>query len=216
MQIKAIVFDASGTLLDDILTVWRANVDAYAALGFDGPATLEDFKASFRLPVTEFHIANGIPHELLREIDDRFRECYPRYAPDVEVFPEVEDVLGKLKESGKTLAVVSNIPSLFLREHLGKLGIDGYFDVITGQDDCDEQKPSPKPILATTEKLKVEAREAVYVGDMEEDIIAGKRANALTAGIVRDRGYHPRWRLERQSPDFLISDLSELLLTCSG
>jgi len=216
MQIKAIVFDASGTLLDDILTVWRANLDAYTALGFDGPKTLEDFKAAFRLPVTEFHMANGVPPDMLREIDDRFRECYPRYAPDVEVFPEVEDVLGRLRGMGKTLAVVSNIPSLFLREHLGKLGIDGYFDVITGQDDCDEQKPSPKPILATVEKLKIEAREAIYVGDMEEDIIAGKRANALTAGIVRERGYHPRWRLERQSPDFLISDLSELLVNCSG
>jgi len=216
MQIKAIVFDASGTLLDDILTVWRANLDAYTALGFNGPGTLEDFKAAFRLPVTEFHMANGIPLELLREIDDRFREAYPRYAPDVEVFPGVEDFLDRLKAMGKTLAVVSNIPSLFLREHLGKLGIDGYFDVITGQDDCDEQKPSPKPILVTAEKLQLEAREAIYVGDMEEDIIAGKRASALTAGIVRERGYHPRWRLERQSPDFLISELSELLPACSG
>ncbi|MFU8795675.1 MAG: HAD family hydrolase [Dehalococcoidia bacterium] len=213
MQIKAIVFDASGTLLDDIVTVWRANLDAYAALGFDGPQTLEDFKPVFRLPITEFHMANGIPPDLLREVDDRFRESYPRYAPDVTVFPEVEDVLRTLKGMGKILGVASNIPRLFLRDHLGKLGIDAYFDVITGQEDCDEQKPSPGPILATAEKLGVSPRQSVYVGDMEEDMIAGRRAEALTAGIVREKSYHPRWRLERQSPDFLISDLSELLVS---
>ncbi len=210
MQIKAIVFDASGTLIDDIVTVWKANLDAYTALGFDGPQTLEDFKAVFRLPVTEFHMANGIPPDLLREVDERFRESYPQYAPDVTVFPEVEEALLALKRMGKILGVASNIPRLFLRDHLEKLGIDGYFDVITGQEDCDEHKPSPKPILATAEKLGVLPRHAIYVGDMEEDMIAGRRAEALTAGIVREKSYHPRWRLERQSPDFLISDLSEL------
>ena len=69
MPIKAIVFDVSGTLLDDIVTVWRANLDAYVALGFDGPKTLEEFRTRFKPPVPEFHKANGIPSELLREVD---------------------------------------------------------------------------------------------------------------------------------------------------
>lgn len=216
MEIKAIVFDASGTLLNDIVTVWRANLDAYAALGFDGPKTLEDFRTKFKLPIAEFHKANGIPHELLLEIDGKFRESYPRYAATVKLFPEVEDVLCVLKKLGKVLGVASNIPALFLREHLRELEIDSYFHTVTGQEDCDEQKPSPKPILSTVEKLGVSPQETIYVGDMEEDIIAGKRANTVTAAIVRNESYHPRWRLERQRPDLLISSLSELLLNCSG
>jgi len=216
MQIKAVVFDASGTLLDDIVTVWRANLAAYAALGFEGPGTLEDFRAAFRLPIFEFHRANGIPPGLLAEVDRVFRESYPRFAPEVTVFPEVEEVLSALAKTDMVLGVASNIPSLFLREHLNKLGIDGYFAAVTGQEDCDEQKPSPKPILATVEKLGVRPEEAVYVGDMEEDIIAGKRAGTLTAAIVRDKGYHPRWRLQRQSPDCFINNLKELLPACCG
>lgn len=54
-------------------------------------------------------------------------------------------------------------------------------------------------------------QEAIFVGDMEEDIIAGKMANAVTVAIVRDESYHPRWRLERRNPDYFISDLTELL-----
>ncbi len=216
MPIRAIVFDASGTLLNDIYAVWKANSDVYAALGIYSPRTLEEFKARFKLPVPEFHKANGIPPELLQEVEKKFRESYPQYAPCVGIFPEVNDVLQELKKKRAVLGVASNIPTLFLREHLRKFNIDGYFDTITGQEDCDEQKPSPKPIIITLEKLGMRPQEAIYVGDMEEDIIAGERANAVTAAIVRNESYHPRWRLERQKPDFLISNLRELLLVYSG
>ena len=216
MSIKVILFDASGTLIDDINAVYKANSDAYTALGFDGPRTLEEFKVKFKLPAPDFHLASGIPPELLKEVDRKFRESYPKYAESVGMFPEVIDVLKELKLRGATLAVASNIPTLFLREHLRRFEIDRYLDAITGQEDCDEQKPSPKPILVTVKKLGARPQEAMYVGDMEEDIIAGKKANAVTTAIVRNESYHPRWRLERQKPDYLISNLMELLLICSN
>ncbi len=211
MTIKAILFDASGTFLNDIYPVWKATSDAYATLGVDGIGTLEEFKAKIKLPISEFHKSNGIRPDLAHEVDKRFREVYPQYRSFVGIFSEVKDVLQELKKKRFFLGVASNIPSTFLREHLTNFDIYSYFDVITGQEDCDEQKPSPKPIICTVEKLGVNPQEAMFIGDMEEDIIAGKRANAVTAAIVRDEGYHPRWRLERQNPDFIISDLRELL-----
>ena len=211
MTIRAIVFDASGTFLNDIYPVWKATSDAYAALGIDSIGTLEEFKAKIKLPISEFHKSNGIPLDLIPEVDKKFRESYPQYSSCVGIFSEVKDVLQELKKKKFVLGVASNIPSTFLREHLTNFDISSYFDVITGQEDCDEQKPSPKPIVCTVEKLGVNPQEAMFIGDMEEDIIAGKGANAVTAAIVRDEGYHPRWRLERQKPDFIISDLRELL-----
>lgn len=210
-RIKAIIFDASGTILDDIQAVWQANSAAYNAIGFDSFGTLEDFREKFRLPVPEFHQENGIPPERIKEVDLKFREVYPRYEPLVGVFPEVEGVLNELGNRNILLGVASNIPTLFLLDHLKKFNLNTHFSVITGQEDCDEQKPSPKPILSTIQKLGVTAQEAMYVGDMEEDIIAAKRANTTAAAIVREMSYHPRWRLERQRPDYLISSLNELL-----
>ena len=211
MLFKCIVFDASGTIWDDLYVVWRANSAAYEALGFDGFKTLEEFRRKFKLPVPEFHKANGIPPELIKQVDGKFREFYPQYASHVRIFPDVDDVLYQLKRKNVLLGIASNIPTVFLREHLRNFKIEGYFGAITGQEDCDEQKPSPKPILVTLEKLEVKPSEAVYVGDMEEDIIAGKRANTYTAAISRKESYHPPWRLRRQNPDYLISDLGELL-----
>jgi len=211
VSIKTVVFDASGTLLNDIYAVWKANSDAYAALGLGSLGTLEEFKTTFRLPTAEFHRSNGIPPDLLKEVEKKSRESYLQYAPCVGIFPEVDDVLRELRKRGIVLGVASNIPTLFLRGHLNKFKIEGYFDTITGQEDCDEQKPSPKPILLTIDKLGARPQEAMYVGDMEEDIIAGKLANVSTVAIVRNESYHPRWRLERQKPDFFISSLQELL-----
>ena len=183
MPVRAIIFDASGTILNDIHAVWKANSDAYGAFGLAGFGTLEEFKARFQLPVPEFHRANGVPRDLIGEVDCKFREFYPRYASDVEVFPEVKDVLDELSKRGMMLGVVSNIPTLFLREHLKKFKIERYFCIINGQEDCDEQKPSPKPILITLERIRIKPQEAMYIGDMEEDIIAAKRAKVRTAAL---------------------------------
>ena len=211
MKIRAIVLDASGTFLNDIYPVWKATSDAYTSIGIDGIATLEEFKAKIKLPISEFHKVSGITPDLSNEIDRKFRESYPQYSACVGIFPEVKDVLQELKQKKFVLGVASNIPSTFLREHLISFDIYSYFDVITGQEDCDEQKPSPKPVVCTVEKLGVNPHEAMFIGDMEEDIIAGKRADSVTVAIVRDESYHPRWRLERLNPDFVISDLRELL-----
>jgi HAD superfamily hydrolase (TIGR01549 family) len=209
--IRAVLFDGSGTLLNDIYAVWKASAEAYAAVGVDSFITLEDFKEKIKLPISKFHLDNGISPDLSHKIDKKFRESYPQYESYVGIFPEVKDVLKELKKKKIILGVASNIPTVFLRGHLRTFNIDEYFDIVTGQEDCDEQKPSPKPIICTLEKIGITPQEAIYVGDMEEDIIAAKRANSVTVAIVRDESYHPRWRLERQEPDFIISNLRELL-----
>ena len=155
MSFKCVVFDASGTIWDDLYVVWRANSEAYNAFGFEGFKTLEEFRKKFKLPVPEFHKANGIPPDLIKQVDGKFREFYPRYASRVRIFPGVKDVLYQLKKRKVLLGIASNIPTLFLREHLSNFKIDSYFGAITGQEDCDEQKPSPKPVLVTLEKLGV-------------------------------------------------------------
>jgi len=210
MPFKCVIFDASGTIWDDLYLVWRANSEAYEAFGFDGFKTLQEFKKKFKLPVPEFHQASGIPPNLIKQVDRKFREFYPRYASHIRIFPEVKDVLYQLSRKRVLLGIASNIPTQFLGEHLREFNIESYFSAITGQEDCDEQKPSPKPVLVTLDKLGVKPPEAMYVGDMEEDIIAGKRAETYTVAISRKESYHPRWRLKRQNPDYLVSNLGEL------
>jgi len=210
-RITTIIFDVSGVLLNDIQTVWKADSDAHQALGLPKRETIQKFKQTFKLPINEYHKATGVAADLVPKLEKEYRQAYTKHSHHITIFPEVKDVLKKLKQDRMTLAIASNIPPPFLREHLQRFQIDGYFDVVTGQDDCTEQKPSPKPILITMEKLGSKPDQSAYVGDMEEDIIAGKRADVQTFAVCRDDSYHPSWKLKRQNPDFFISDLKELL-----
>ena len=126
------------------------------------------------------------------------------------------NVLAKLKRKGIALAVASNIPSLFLREHLQSNSLEKYFSAVVGQEDCDEKKPSPKPILLALEKMGSKPESSAYVGDMEEDIIAAKRANVYPIAVSRQRSYHPTWKLTRQNPSLVVLNLTDLLAIFDG
>ncbi len=210
-RIDTIIFDVSGVLLDDLYAVWKADSEAYEACGIGKIESIEEFKEKFRLPIYEYHKSMGVPDEIIPRLEAEYRRAYQRYNHTIRIFPEVKDTLRILQADGINLAIASNVPSVFLREHLQRFGIDKFFKVVTGQNDCQEQKPSPEPILVTLRKLKSDPNFSVYVGDMEEDIIAGKRAGVITVAVCRERGYHPRWRLRRQEPDFIISSLRDLI-----
>jgi len=210
-HLDTIIFDVSGVLLDDLYAVWKADSEAYEICGIGKIESIEEFKEKFKLPIHEYHRSMGVPDEIVPKLEAEYRRAYQKYNHTIRIFPEVKDVLRRLRASKINLAVASNIPSDFLKEHLQRFGIDKFFKAVTGQDDCREQKPSPEPILVTLRKLKADPSFSAYVGDMEEDIIAGKRAGVITVAICRERGYHPCWRLRRQNPDFIISSLWDLM-----
>jgi len=210
VKFEAILFDGSGVLFDDLYAVWRANADAYEALGLGSIGTLEQFRKSFRLPINEFHRHMRVPEKLFPLLKREWMRAYQKYADHVKLFPEVRSVLEKLTQERVKLAIASNIPKEFLREHLETFKIDRYFIVATSQEDCEEQKPSPQPLLITLKRLGVKPGCAAYVGDMAADIIAGKRAGVYTFALCRGRSYQPLWKLKRQKPDSMISDLNDL------
>jgi len=211
-KIESVIFDMSGVILDDIYAVWKADSDAFEARGMGKIENIEKFRETFRLPIYEYYKVMGVSENMMPKLQEEFRRAYPKYGHRIRIFPEVKSVLRKLEKEKISLAIVSNIPSLFLLEHIRRFGIGKFFNSVTGQEDCEEQKPSPKPILVTLEKINSKPEHSAYVGDMKEDIMAGKRAGVCTFAINRANSYHPSWRLKRHNPDFLISDLNELLI----
>jgi pyrophosphatase PpaX len=210
-QIKTFIFDVSGVLLNDLHTVWKADSEAYEFCGMGKIKSIESFKETFKMPIIEYHRSMGVPDDMIPRLEATYRQAYQKYSNHIRIFPEVKTVLDKLQRKKIQLSIASNIPSDFLNEHLESFGITKYFEVATGQDDCKEQKPSPQPILVTLKKLEAKPENSAYIGDMEEDMIAGKKAGVRTIGICRKEGYHPIWKLKRQNPDFLIHDLYQLL-----
>ena len=54
--------------------------------------------------------------------------------------------------------------------------IKQYFKISVSYQDTKNHKPHPEPLLLSAEKLGVLPEECVYVGDVENDVVAAKAA----------------------------------------
>jgi phosphoglycolate phosphatase len=78
--------------------------------------------------------------------------------------------LETLRGAGHRMAVCTNKPVVAARAVLGALGLDAYFEVVTGGDSTPFRKPDPKHLAAVLQAMGSE--NAVMVGDHENDMLA--------------------------------------------
>lgn len=148
-----------------------------------------------------FLLENSIP-----ELAGRFEEVLPRYLENygahmldhVSLYPGVKDTLEELAERGWGLGIVTNKPSFATRAILNHLDIARFFgESVIGGDDCDEMKPSVKPLQEASRRLggHVLSENDWMVGDNWTDLDCGNSAGIKTAfcgwgfGFLKQRRY---------------------------
>jgi N-acetyl-D-muramate 6-phosphate phosphatase len=105
---------------------------------------------------------------------------------DSRLFPGVDELLGRLESSSIAWGVVTNKFERLARPLLDTLGL-GRAAVVVGGATCARATPFPDPLLFAARSLDVAPAEAVYVGDDERDIQAGRAAGM--AVIAAAYGY---------------------------
>jgi HAD superfamily hydrolase (TIGR01509 family) len=193
--------------LDDSFTTWQAFKEYFSLYG--RTLSFQAFKKEFCLPCHTFLAKMKIPESAIPEFTKIFNPLYLKSMSYVKLFPEVKETLRILKETGVKIGLVSATPKELLYASVKKFGLREYFETII----CNADKPSPKPIQQACEEISIRPDErVVYVGDMEEDIISAKRAGAISIGLCRTNGsYNDRIKLQAQNPNYIVSDLRELL-----
>ena len=119
---------------------------------------------------------------VLRELFDAFAD------PSLwHVFPEVAEVLGRLRSEGLRLAVVSNwdsrLPSL-----LGNLGLAPFFDEVLVSSLEGVEKPGTEIFRRAAERLGVAATECLHAGDSPLDDYRGAESAGMRAVLVDRAG----------------------------
>jgi 2-haloacid dehalogenase len=95
----------------------------------------------------------GLPRRLSDELASRYREIKP--------WPEVNDVLGELRDAGVSLGVVTNCS-----EPLGRTAIDRIavqFRVVVTAERAGYYKPDPRPYRTALEELGTTANRSLFV-----------------------------------------------------
>ncbi len=103
---------------------------------------------------------------------------------------EIHGMLGKLKETGYRLGVVSNRDHPFTEE-MEKLGLNPYFDLSLAGGEVGSFKPEPGIFHAALERMDAAAQETVYVGDNYFADVVGSRRAGLVPVLYDPRGLFP-------------------------
>jgi len=122
----------------------------------------------------------------LNDCADKIAEELVRTFKDPKIwrlFPEVIEVLSRLKSEGYKLGIISNWSSALL--HLcAALGLERYMDVISVSAVVGWEKPSPRIFQKALSSIKVLPEEALYVGDTYQDDILGARNVGMEAILI--------------------------------
>lgn len=216
---KAVLFDYDDTLVDTFQA--RVKAAQKASEGFLDPTL--DIERIMRewagRPQAEIFrdLAAGDSQKAEALTASYVRWYWRETAREVRVFPGVLEMLEALKRRGLALALVTSKARLLQGEdgpygvviEMQRLGMDGIFDVVVGWPDVKESKPAPAPLLYALEKLGMQPRDAVMVGDSHIDVTAARRAGVTAVGAAW--GTVARHLLEQAGPDYIIGQPAELV-----
>jgi putative hydrolase of the HAD superfamily len=105
--------------------------------------------------------------------------------------PDAPRVIDELKRLGLLVAVISNTEDGRARDSLAAAGLAERFDVIIDSHLVGLSKPDPAIFRHALERLKVEPREAVFVGDSYAHDALAARAAGLAAVLLDPLDLHP-------------------------
>lgn len=200
MHIKGLLFDKDGTLFD-----FRATWDTWAAQMIHELAGHDDAQIAqvaaavrFDLETGGFHADSPFIAGTNAEVSEAIAQAVPHLsALQIELFLEqrvgeatlapavaLAPYLNGLRGQGLRLGVMTNDSEFGARTQLDQVGVTALFHFIAGYDSGFGAKPSPDPLLAFADQMKLPPESVVMVGDSTHDLLAGRRAGMRTVGVL--------------------------------
>ena len=119
-------------------------------------------------------------HEFAARKNDYYRQLITQITPD-DLLPGIQKLLDELRAAGIMMALAS--ASRNAGTIISRLGIEGYFDVITDPDKVAKGKPDPEQFFLAAEMLGVPRRNCIGVEDAQAGVDAINAAEIFSVGI---------------------------------
>ena len=208
----AFLFDLDGTLVDSVyqhVLAWR---EALEVAGIE----LSVWRIHRRIGMSGGLFVNALlretghrvgPDEALR-LQQRHAEAYARLVSTVRPLPGARELLTYLSEQGVPWAIATSGRMASARPTLEALGVPPDAPVVT-RDQVPHAKPDPDLFLAAAARLGVDISAAWVVGDSVWDLLAARRARALSIGLLS--GGYGEDELDRAGAYRVYDDPGDLL-----
>lgn len=186
MNIKAVIWDLDGTLLNTLDDL-AASVNAALAQNGMPLRSTEEVRA---------FVGNGIRNLMMRAVPDG--EANPAFDKALEDFTRhygahsrdrtrpydgILEMLDALSGEGVKHAIVSNKIDFAVKQ-LSKTYFGERMCAAIGDDPSRARKPAPDSVLAAMREMGVTAQETVYVGDSDVDVITARNAGVPCVAVL--------------------------------
>ena len=147
--------------------------------------------------VDEFQIVSITSDQLLEDYLNEFKNsCIP--------FPNLVSMLEQLKSRGIVLGIITNGYGQFQMDNVRALEIEKYFDAILVSEWEGLKKPDPQIFHRALNKLQVEPKESVFIGDHPENDVKAAQNVGMKAIWKKD------FQWDNVEADAIVQDLLEL------
>jgi len=212
-QIKLLIFDLDGTLIDSRLDLIHSVNAMLKHLG--RPELPGDVIASYVGDGAPMLIrrALGDPRDesLVKDGLDHFLAYYRVHKLDhTHLYNGIQEMLTAIRNSNgisRQMAVLSNKPVNPSRLIVEALGLAEFFVHIYGGNSFPTKKPDPHGAQTILRETKNDPHETLMVGDSSVDVITGRNANLWTCGVTY--GFAPHTLCEAP-PDVTVDKPHEL------
>ena len=198
---RNLIFDWSGTLVDDLGPVLEATNAVFAAYG-RGPMSRAQFRQHFRLPYLEFYheFLPGVPIERLETV---FRAAFAASSVPVKVLPHVREKLAWCRARGIRAFVLTSMDVAAFGRQLEQFALTAAFEA-TYAGVVDKRRM----IGEILERHRLAQRETALIGDMIHDIETARHGGVTSVAVLT--GYTAAEVLASSRPDITVADLRAL------
>ena len=183
----AFLFDLDGTLIDSVyqhVLGWREALDSVGI-------NLSVWKIHRRIGMSGGLFVNALVRELDTDLDPDTLRALPRLHEDafirhydsVHPLPGARELLSTLTEHGVPWAIATSGVARYAELARDMLALPPDTTFIT-RDQVKYAKPDPDLFLTAAERIGVDIRDSIVVGDSVWDLLAARRARALGVGLL--------------------------------
>lgn len=200
-MIRNIIFDWSGTLVDDLPAVWQAT-NFVLAQAQRPEMPLDQFRAEFCLPFTIFY-DKYTPHIPLPQLETWFHSHFKQVQGSVRELPHAREFLEFCRARKLRTFLLSTVHREHFAAQEASIGFGKFLD---------------QPYVAVWDKrekihdiLKIHGLlpdETLFIGDMQHDIETAQHGGIHSCAVLT--GYNTLEQLRAAKPDLIVEHLGEL------
>ena len=214
-MIRGALIDLDGTLLDTAGDLAAAANRMLAALELPARSTQEvgTYVGKGIRRLVERSLTGDLDRTadpaLLERAVELFSAAYEEESGrHCRIYPGVREGLDSLIEGGVRLGCVTNKAQRFTRPLLERMDLLAKFEVVVCGDMVARSKPDPACFVAACAQLGLEPREAMVIGDSENDVLAARAAGMKVVCV--SYGYTEGKPVDALGADAVIDDLRSL------